>query len=609
MGIGSVSNVSPRISVIPTLMHPHYRRFFEDWIKWRSTYEGGDQFIRRYLVKFSNREDDKEFGERRKLAYCPAFAKSAIREIRNGIYKRSGDIVREGGSSSYQNAVNGRDSGVDLNGSDMNYFMNIRVLDELLPMSRVGVFVDMPKEVGETLVNVDRPYIYLYQAEDIRSYTRDRNGNFTSVLLIDHTYSYDIDTQLPLEECSEYRFLYTKWIDGVGNRVFCRFYDEKGYQKGIVNSSALEMEMETDDSYDIQLGNLTEIPFHLLDIENSLLADAANYQIAHMNMASSDTWFATRANFPFYIEPFDPRSESPHIKHEATDTFENTDYYTSVTNTTNANEIAVGPTRGRRYPIGTNQPAFIHPSTDPLKASMAKQDQMKAEIRELITLSVTGLAATNRQVEDQGPQNGLAFIAMILENAENRIAYFWSMYEGSKTLAEVQYPEQYEILKPEQIEKEVTSLSKLIDQTTSMTLKRRCMKVIAELKVSGYVKQVELAKIFSEIDSGDVVIADNLSIKNDLEGGLVSLNLASKARGYPEGEVDKAANDHAERLARIQAAQTPVADLNPKVDPQARGLPDLSGNPKAGQTEKAAVRDQTTNPVPTDPTRGNNVQQ
>jgi hypothetical protein len=316
------------------------------------------------------------------------------------------------------------------------------------------------------------------------------------------------------------------------------------------------------------------------------LSDAANYQIAHLNLASGDIWYSARANFPFYIEPFDPKSQSPYIK---TDTWENE----------NDEVVVVGPTRGRKYPIGTNQPAFIHPSAEPLKASMEKQNQMKEEVRQLVNLSLSALSSSegSKRVDQEGLQNGLMYLGQILQHAEERIGYFWSLYEGYRTYPEVQYPEQYELIDPSQIDKEIESLSKLIDRTTSPTLKKRCMKIIAELKVSSYVNRDEMTKIFNEIDNAEVIIADVDSIKKDLEAGLISLDTASQARGYPEGEVEKAKNDHAERLARIQLAQT-------SPDPQARGLPDLSIDPNAGKQEKAKIRDQTTNPVPIDPTRG-----
>jgi len=605
MPVSAVPNIEPKVGRICDVLHPFYRRWVNSWRKWRLTYEGGDAFIHKYLVKFSNRENDKEFQQRKRLAYCPAFAKAAIFEIRNAAFKRSGDIHREGGTSSYQNAVNGKDNGVDLEGSDMNYFMNIKVLEELLPMQYVGIFVDMPADVGPSLLEAKdkRPYIYIYQVEDIRSYTKDPYGKpweYSSVLLMDHTYIYDHETNLPTDECSRYRYLYLKATEQ-GQRVFVKYYDHHGRP---IDANGISVE----ETYEQQVGNLQKIPFILLKISHSLLADVANYQIAYLNLASGDIWYGSRANFPFYIEPFDPKSQSPYVKRTGTDEFDATDPETSVITTTTSDEITVGPTRGRRYVTGTNQPAFIHPSSEPMKASMMKQDQLKAEIRQLVNLSLASLnpgfaSAESKGVDEHSLQNGLSYLATVLQYAENRIGYFWSLYEGSKSFPEIQYPEQHQFLSPEQIDKEIKTLVELIDKTTSLTLKKRCMKVIAELKIAEYVTMVELKKIYQEIDNADVVIGDALNIKNDIESGIVSLGTASKARGYPDGEVEKAAKDHADRIARVMVAQTD-APTDAVDDKKARGVPDLSGNPASGREEKAEVKDPTTKTEPTDPTRG-----
>ena len=608
MGVGSVSNMVKVGSNLPSITHPYYKKSYENWFKWRLTYEGGDAFIRKYLEKFSNREDDKDFRARRRITYCPAFAKAAINEVRNAVYKRCSDITREGGPKSYQIAVEGKNNGVDLLGSTMNYFMCVKVLKELLVMSRVGIYVDMPSDIGTTLLDKKdkRPYLYMYQAEDIRSYTLDHDVNsneYSSVLLCDHDYSYEGETNLPVSDIARYRYLYIKQTEE-GRQVWCRMCTEDGDYID-ENGQVYETNSDAKDEYDYRVGNLTKIPFTMLDINSSLLSDAANYQIAHLNIASGDIWYASRANYPFYIEPFDPKSTSPYIKRESTNEFDETDRFstTTVTNTANAEEITTGPTRGRRYPVGTNQPQFIHPSPEPLRASMAKQDQLKAELRQLIQLSLSALnptsgSAQSKALDQQGLENGLTYLAMILQYAEERIGTFWAIYEGSLSTPEVQYPEQYQLLNPDEVDKEIESLTKLCDRTTSMTLKKRCMKIIAELKVSSYVQRQEMEQIYSEIDSADVVVADVNSIKTDLEAGLVSLPTASTARGYPKGETDKAAEDHAARLARIQAAQTPIESAG------ARGISDLSADPGAGSKEKAAVADQTKEPIPTDPTRG-----
>src|SRR5688572_29524570 len=112
--------------------HPIYTRDFTDWEKFRLCYQGGDAFVRRYLEKFDRREDDKDFARRQRITPIPAFGKSAINDIRNSVFQRMADIVRRGGSDSYQRAVAGLDGGVDNHGSSMNSFLGTQLLTDLL---------------------------------------------------------------------------------------------------------------------------------------------------------------------------------------------------------------------------------------------------------------------------------------------------------------------------------------------------------------------------------------------------------------------------------------------------------------------------------------------
>ena len=60
-------------------------------------------------------------------------------------------------------------------------------------------------------------------------------------------------------------------------------------------------------------------------------------------------------------------------------------------------------------------------------------------------------------------------------------------------------------------------------------------------------------KIAKELDKTTPTNAETLL--EDVDKGLVSTEFASDLRGYPQGEVEKAKKEHAERIARIQAAQ------------------------------------------------------
>ena len=137
---------------ITSYRHPLYAN--NNRALWRLVHNGGDDFVNQKLVRFTRRETSPEFQERKAMTYNPGHAAAAVGEVADSIYGRMPDITRIGGPTSYQLAITGKEGGVDLEGSSMNYFIGKEVLPETLAMKRVGVFVDMPKADGMTLMDV-----------------------------------------------------------------------------------------------------------------------------------------------------------------------------------------------------------------------------------------------------------------------------------------------------------------------------------------------------------------------------------------------------------------------------------------------------------------------
>lgn len=80
-------------------------------------------------------------------------------------------------------------------------------------------------------------------------------------------------------------------------------------------------------------------------------------------------------------------------------------------------DIKVGATHGRAYDKGMQQPAFINPSGEPLKASLELQERLKRDIRELVNLAVSSLAvrvsAESKAMDNQGLEAGLSYIGLL----------------------------------------------------------------------------------------------------------------------------------------------------------------------------------------------------
>lgn len=591
------------------LRHPNYVANQMDWEKWRLTYESGSRFLLRYLKRYNPREDQGDFERRREVTYVPAFAKAAVNEVKNSIFQRLVDITREDGSPSYRAAISGEDGGVDLEGSTMNTFMGREILPELLTMARVGIYVDMPPLPEKPTVaekGKKRPYIYYYQAEDILCWTTIKGSmgspvEFSSLLLRDNSYEFDTRYNLPYATSNRYRFLYL----GTDGFVHVQYLDGTG--------EIVPPPIETEDD-SIRL-NLRRIPFVLLRLTDSLLAEVADYQIALMNLCSSDLAFALKSAYPFYTEQVDLAVMMPYLKQ--TQTMANMSSAYDPTTTTYAQtaekqtEITLGTSHGRRYGKGTERPGFIAPPTEPLLASMQKETQIKNEIRELVMLAVSNLttqrqSADSKDADDDGLEAGLSYIGIELERAEKQIAEFWSLYEGYSTVPTIIYPENYSLLSEEQRREAAVSLKDTMNMVPSLIYRREIAKRIARVTIGSKVSREKLKAIEAEIDKAEVVMGDPADIEKDVVNGICDPDTAATARGYPEGTAKKAQVAQEKRLAVIaEHQQKPGLAEAGGGDPGARGLADASANPKAAKEEKAeSQKPSDTSPTTKTRTRG-----
>jgi hypothetical protein len=571
---------------ITTLFHPHYILDLVEYAKWRLTHIGGRQFVHTYLQKFDAREDDGDFQRRREMAYCPAFAKEGIIEIKNGIYQRMNEISRKNGSPSYREAIDGVNGGVDLEGSNMNSFIGQKILPEMMVMGKVGVFVDMPRfEPVSTLAHFQkapRPYLYQYVAEDIVNWSwvcKENELYFTHLLLRERRFVFDEFSGLPKGEEEVYRFLR---LTDTG--VLVQFWKRNPKPQNKNDLDILLEEFTLD---------LPMIPFVLFSIGNSLLRDVADYQIGLLNLASSDLNYALKSNFPFYTEQYDQKTE---------DLYKNLGPLTNVTvgldgreitterdgrqknisGQNDAKEVSTGVRHGRRYPIGAERPGFIHPSSEPLKASMDKQLQMREEIRQLLNLSVSNVSPTrasaeSKRVDQVGLESGLASIGLELQGGERQLARIWEAYQNNTSYSHIVYPTTYSLKSDEQRMTEAEKQKELKVAVPSKTFQKWMAVQIADTLFEGKVPSEELENVHREIIEANFITSDPQEIQIDMNLGLVTAETASNARGYDGAkEVPQAQKEHAERLAIISIAQSKGGGAG-----AARGVTDDPGDTSA----------------------------
>jgi len=575
--------------MIIEVRHPEHKDRIDDWIKFDATYAGGHDFVTDYVKMFSDRESATEYNARLVYTYTPAFAKEAINEVKNSIFQRIAYVVRDGGTPSYQDAVKGAIGGVDLECSSMNSYIGRHILPELLVKGKVGVYVDMPMIEGITLADVGkaRPYIYIFEAQDILSWSvayDEEGAYFTNLLLRETVDDYSNEWSLPDSTIERYRHL-ELWTDETGTYVTVNFYNENGTHIDI-NS------YESEKTYIL---NIPKIPFVVAELTASLMEDVADYQVAMVNLASSDMSYALRSNFPFYVEQVDLRMQNTFAR-------SNDDYSDNTAANAKVSDnkrTSIGVADGRTYPLGAEKPDFIHPSSEPIEVSMKKQKQLKTEIRELVHLALTNVepkmaSAESKEQDQLGLEAGLSYIGLELETLERKIANVWMMYEGSNNEVTIIYPKRYSLKSESEKLKESDELKKSLHNTPSQTYKKEITKRIATLTLGDNITKDKLQQIYDEIDSAKILDTDPGIIQKDVEIGLVDLETASIARGYPKGVVEQAKDDHAERLARINEAQAALHD---------RGNPDANDGSET-RNEKVAAKDTTKDDVVKNKERG-----
>jgi len=585
--------------------HPRYFHDVPYWAKWREVYDGGETYAQRYLTKFNDRESSDDYNNRLAITPIPAYAKAAVNDVRNAIFQRMRDITRRDGSTAYMQAAAGENGGVDLKGSTMNGFLGIDILTELLVMGKVGVYVDMPQLSGPTLADTGgaRPYLYMYQVEDILAWSLSKPedpGEFQAVLLrdkgIDFTQHDMYDIKMPGSEYERYRLI---WIDKETGFVNVQFYDAEG------------MAISPDGEYAAEVPvvlALTRIPFVILDIGDSLLKDVSNHQAALLNLTSADVAYALRSNFPFYVEQQDSRAMGAHLKHAQSSDG------TAMAGGQRAGgrEVAVGSTHGRTYDLGANAPGFIHPSSEPLEASIKLQEKLEDDIRKLVNLAVTnkiGKRATSAEalkLSDQGLEAGLSYIGLILESSERSLSQYWAAYEErrpeNRQIATVKYPDRYSLKTDQDRIEEAKKLAELMFKVPGTAAKKELSKGIATALLSGRVKTDTLDKIFTEIDAANYATSDPETIISAQEAGLCGDQVASMALGFDEDEYLQARKDHLDRVTRILKAQTSIKGAD---NPAARGIDDLSTDPVgAGRKERDDATDTTFSDTAVKPVRG-----
>jgi len=479
------------------------------------------------------------------------------------------DVRRVNNSDTYINALVGNHGGIDYFGGSIDNFVGVKLLPELLTIGKVGVYVDMPKKTPITKQNKQNihPYYYTYTAEDILTWTSgepESGHQFVKLLLRDNYYVKDPEHDLVIGKDTRYRLLELNPSGGVDVTFITEGNDET-------------------DKFHL---NIPKIPFVLFELEYSLLEDAADYQIALLNLESTDINFARKANFPIYTEQTNFVTALTAMQQGGQDTVDDDGNAIAKSDSgSGMSKMNIGPMSGRRYPKDMDRPDFIFPSPAPLKVSMEKEDQIKRDIRLLVHLATAGLgnksiSAESKQFDKESLESGLGLIALILEEGERKLASYWNNYEGVRDTPVIAYPRHFNLRTDVERRTEAQELGKLSHSIPSQTFQRTMMKKIVNILIGGQVRVEMLETINTEIDAAKSITSDPSTIINDFDAGFVTAKTASEIRGYEPGEVEKAQEEKAERLKVISASQGGLGG-------DARGVEDTQVDEESSSDEKA----------------------
>lgn len=553
------------IMEIANSRHPEYDADNSEWIKWRRAYNGGREFLTAYLQKLSSRELDEDFDIRKKLSYVPKYASAAINEIKNSIFQRMSDVIRTGGPDNLSRSILGELGGVDLQGSTMNTFMGTSVLLELLIMRKVGVLTDAPDDLGVTLQDKGdkHPFFTMYPRESILNWRYKMVGGVRRLIsvLLAEDYETESGAMLTGSITTRYRLM-TCQNNGTVKVDF--------YEKG-----------DADPSESVIL-QMAEIPFHIFEIPYSLMQDVADYQIALMNLESSDISIAMKSNYPLYYEYYDPRTEPQYAKPPTTGGSDGTAVTQEASKT---REVSIGGTQGRRVPKDLAAPGFINPASETLIVSMKKGDALKNDIYRMVNLNLENSARSAESKKEglRTLESNLSFLGEVLQKGELVLGKFWCAFEGKTPDVMIAYPKNYDLKTADQRLEEADKYKKQMQSIPSVEFKRQIAKKIVRTLLGSETSYSVMQAIEREIEAAQTLTTDPDVIAAMHMEGLVAGEEASVAAGFSKGSFEKAKTEHAERLKLIADSQGGPENASP-----ARGISDAgtSKGEKVGKKQR-----------------------
>ncbi len=556
------------------LRHPEWSALHDLWFKWRTVYEGGQEFIDEFLQRYSKRERDEDFRDRKAITYNPNHAASIINMVRNALAAKLPEVQRTG-DDIYLEAMA---ENVDTFNSSMATFMATELIPLLLAQGKRFIAVDAPitnPELQRTLADDadNTPYIYAINAEDVLSWTYQDTRTFAAILVREVVDVVDDESKLVAGTREQWRYM--RMVEE-GEELLFNFNGEEIVILGpgvLVCVLGEDEKKKVNDLHAPILLDLEQVPVVEFKLVDSLLKDIGEMQCTLLNLTSSDVSFLYRGNFSIYTEQYDLAEQGlkPLASERQVDDFDEEIQDEDRIETDDRPIVREsGTTRGIGYGQGLERPDFIAPPVENTRLSMEKQTEIAQTMRQMLDLALVSLATKaleqsgkSKEADRIGEEAGLAYIAAILETGERQIAEVFHDFLNSTADKSVTYPKGFSLKTPEQRQEEIEKLRAKRTAVRSPTAAKIIDRRIASLQLEQFATVEEMVSVMREIDDQPFIDDDEQrqkAISIDISDKVVTHELASELRGYPEGEFDK-------RLVEEQLLADAMTGSMPTVPP------------------------------------------
>lgn len=500
----------------------------------RAAISSTQEFVEAHLRRFSDRETSENFILRKQITPNPPELRVAFNKLCDSIRARMGIVLRESNLVEYVDATRGKGKGIDGKGNSLTSLISTEVLKELLVAKKVGLFVSREK-VPETLDIVPAlPIVNVVQFERIINYTYDFNNDLVKLLLRSSKQEYEDG-------------YYVRDID-----IFQEYEIVDGFlQYTEYNNSFLIIDQQT--------YNLDLIPFVLIEIDESPVELALPTHDALLQITSSDFLFLNKTNYPIYLEPFDPSFELQKLAMQRQETPEKVGG--SNASEKRGNDADVGTSTGRRYPKGSEPPSFLAPPIQHLEASEKKQEKLKNQIEEILSIDTLRInykqASAETKREDKETLIGsIQRLFDLLESAELRLALIWHRYYnyiGSNF--KIEYPKNFDLRSEASRISTCESKLKLRDDVSSKEFKYQItLEVVRDLLPGANITTLE--KISAELLQSGIYISA-AKIVDLKQSHALDLGSICKGMGLSEDCVKLIEKERETELTLTQMRQNP----------------------------------------------------